>query len=217
MRALVGYQLATLARSQRWVGPLVTYLAMLGFVYASEAGPAVVAYGVTAYALFVVSAWLTAATLSAENEVARQVTAATARGVVRVQVAALVAAFAGGMLLAVVALAWALVANSAHTSGVGAIVGGLALHALFALLGCAVGALLGRPVVGSPGQTSLGIIAVAMLALVVPGSPVLACLRVLEHNPSRGFAGELAPSVSVLLAVSFTGLALALSQVRRRS
>ena len=217
MRALVGYQLATLARSQRWVGPLVTYLALLGFVYASEAGPAVVAYGVTAYALFVVCAWLTAATLSAENEVARQVTAATAGDVVRVQVAALAAALTGGVVLAVVAVAWALAANPAHTSGARAIGGGLALHALFALLGCAVGALLGRPVVDSPGQTSLGIIAVAMLALVVPGSPVLACLRVLEHNPVDGFARSLAPSVAVLLAVSFAGLALALSQVRRRS
>ena len=67
MSALVGYQLATLARSQRWVGPgpVVTYLAFLGFVYASEAGPAAIAYGVTAYALFVIVAWLTAATLSA--------------------------------------------------------------------------------------------------------------------------------------------------------
>ena len=217
MRALVGYQLATLARSQRWVGPLVTYLALLGFVYASEAGPAVVAYGVTAYALFVVSAWLTAATLSAENEVARQVTAATAGGVVRVQVAALAAALCGGVVLAVVAVAWALTANPAHTSGARAIGGGLALHGLFALLGCAVGALLGRPVVDSPGQTSLGIIAVAMLALVVPGSPVLACLRVLEHNPVDGFARALAPSVVVLLVVSFAGLAVALSRVRRRS
>ena len=154
------------SRSQRWVGPLVTYLALLGFVYASEAGPAVVAYGVTAYALFVVSAWLTAATLSAENEVARQVTAATAGGVVRVQVAALAAALTGAVVLTVVAVAWALAANPAHTSGARAIGGGLALHGLFALLGCAVGALLGRPVVDSPGQTSLGIIAVAMLALV---------------------------------------------------
>ena len=217
MKALVGYQLATLVRSQRWVGPLVTYLALLGFVYASEAGPAVVAYGVTAYALFVVSAWLTAATLSAENEVARQVTAATAGSVLRVQVAALAAALTGGMVLALVAVGWALVANSAHTAGVRAIVGGLALHGLFALLGCAVGALLGRPVVDSPGQTSLGVIAVAMLALVVPGSPVLACLRVLEHNPVAGFARALAPSVAVLLVVSFAGLALALSQVRRLS
>lgn len=217
MRVLVGYQLATLARSQRWVGPLVTYLALLGFVYASEAGPAVVAYGVTAYALFVVSAWLTAATLSAENEVARQVTAATAGGVVRVQVAALAAALTGGVVLAMAAVAWALAANPAHTAGARAIGGGLALHALFALLGCAVGALLGRPLVDSPGQTSLGIIAVAMLALVVPGSPVLACLRVLEHNPADGFARSIAPSVAVLLVVSVAGLAIALSQVRRRS
>jgi hypothetical protein len=215
--ALVGYQLATLARSQRWVGPLVTYLAFLGFVYASEAGPAVIAYGVTAYALFVVVAWLTSATLSAENEVARQVTAAAARGQLRVQVAALVAAGCGAAGGCVVAVGWARVANAPNTQGAKAIIGGLALHAVFALLGLGVGALLGRPLVAAPGAAALGILAVAMLALIVPGSPVQGCLRVLEHNPEHGFAGQLAPSVVELLVVSVVAVGYALSRTPGRS
>lgn len=210
MRALVGYQVATLARSQRWVGPFVTYLALLAFVYASEAGPAVVAFGVTGYALFVVSAWLTTATLGAENEIARQVTAATVGSQLKVQVATLTAAAAGALALAVVAVGWALVANSANTSGVKPVLGGLGLHALFAFLGTATGALLGRPLVTASGQAALGILAVAMLSLIVPGSPVQACLRVLESNPKHGFAGQLTPSLVVLAVVAVAGMSYSL-------
>jgi hypothetical protein len=215
--AIVGYQLATLARSQRWVGPAVTYFALLAFVYATEAGPAAVAYGVTAYALFVVTAWLTVATLSAENEVARHVTAATAGSQVRVQLAALAASVAGGLGLAVLSVAWALVANSASTTGAKAVLGGLGLHAVFALLGVGVGALFGRPLVNASGPAALGLLAVAMLSLVVPGSPVQACLRVLESNPKHGFAGQLAPSLAVLALVAAAGIGFSLARTRARS
>jgi hypothetical protein len=217
MTALVGYQLATLARSQRWVGPAVTYLAFLAFVYASEAGPAVIAYGVTGYALFVVVAWLTAATLSAENEVARQVAAATAGGQLRVQLAALAAAGCAAAVLCVVSVGWARVANPTYTGSLKSLVGGLALHALFAVLGVALGSLFGRPLVDAPGAAGLGILAVAMLALIVPGSPVQSCLRVLESNPVHGFTGRMAPPAGVLLVVSVAALGYCLSRTRDRS
>jgi hypothetical protein len=215
--ALVGYQLATLLRSQGWVGPFVTYLGLLAFVYASEAGPAVIAFGVTGYGLFVVSAWLTAVTLGAENEVARQVTAATAGSQVRVQAAALTAALLGGSLLAVVAVGWAAVANPTHTSGAATLAGGLALHALFAMLGTAVGAAFGRPLVNAPGQAALGIIAVSMLALIVAGSPVQACLKVLESNPAHGFAGRLSPLIALLFGIAVAGVALDLARTPAKS
>jgi hypothetical protein len=217
VKALVGYELATLARSQRWVGPLVTYLALLAFVYASEAGPAVIAYGVTGYGLFVVSAWLTSAALGAENATAREVTAATVGSQRRVQVAALCAAVAASLVLAILAVAWALVANGANARGVKAVAGGLALHAMFALLGTGLGALFGRPLVDTGGQAALGILAVAMLALIVPGSPVLACLRVLERNPPHGFTGSLAPSLAVLVAASAAAVGFSLARTPARS
>lgn len=217
MRALVGYQVATVVRSQRWVGPFVTYLALLGFVYASGAGPAVGAFGVTGYGLFVVTAWLTSATLGAEDEVARQVTATAAGSQVRVQAATLSAALLGGLLLALAAVGWAAVANAAHTSGAATLVGGLGLHVLFAAVGTAVGALLGRPLVKAPGQAALGIIAVAMLALIVPGSPVRACLAVLESNPVHGFAGRLAPPVVLLVTAAVGALAFDLARTPART
>jgi hypothetical protein len=217
MRALTGYQLATLARSQRWVGPCVCYLGLLAFVYASQAGPAVVAYGVTAYGLFVVSAWLTTATLGAENAVARQVTAATAGSQRWVQASALLASAAVAAALAAAAVLWAAVANPAYATGVKAIVGGLALHLAFALLGLGLGALFGRPLVDAPGQAALGILAVAMLSLIVPGSPVQGCLRVLEHNPVHGFAGQLLPWIAALLACSAAALAWSVRTARGRT
>ena len=140
----MGYQLATLARSQRWVGPLVTYLAFLGFVYASEAGPAVIAYGVTAYALFVVVA---GDQRDAERgERGRAAGDGGGRGWAGARPGR--CSGGGGVRCGrrvVAAVGWALVANAASTHGVKAILGGLALHAVFALLGLGVGALLGAP------------------------------------------------------------------------
>jgi hypothetical protein len=217
MKALIGYELATLARSQRWVGPFVTYLGLLAFVYASEAGPAVVAYGVTGYALFVISAWLTTATLSAENEIVRQVTATTAGSQRRVQVAALLASVAGSSVLAVAAVGWAVVANRANTWEARAVLGGLALHLVFVLLGTALGAVFGRPLVGGSGQAALGILAVSMLALIVPGSPVQACLRVLENNPRHGFVGQLAPPLVELLLVATAGIGYSVARTEAKS
>jgi hypothetical protein len=213
--ALVGYQLATLVRSQRWVGPLVAYLCFLAFLYASSAGPAVPAFGVSAYALLASSAWLTTATLGAENEVARQVTVATAGSRVRVQLAALLAAAAAGAALAVVAVGWAMVADAAYASGGKAVLGGLGLHMVYALAGTALGALLGRPMVSAPGQAALGILAVLMLALILPGSPVRAALRVLENDPGQGFARALAPSLLGILALSAAGVAVSLAAAQR--
>ena len=66
----------------------------------------------------------------------------------------------------------------------------------------------GRPLVRAPGATALGILAVAMLALIVPGSPVQSCLRVLENN--RVDAARILPPVGELLLVSALVLGYAL-------
>src|SRR5947209_1509212 len=102
-------------------------------MYASDAGPAVPAFGVTALALLPVAAWLTRQVLGTEDDVARQVTAAAAGGTVRVQVALLAAASLALVPCAVVAVAWAFVADHANVRTAPQLAGGLAVHLVFAI------------------------------------------------------------------------------------
>src|SRR3954451_22758148 len=107
MMALVRYQLADLTGSQRWVAPLLSYLAFLGIFYQSDAGPAVPAFGVTALVLVPVLAWLTRQAFSTEDDTVRQVSAAAAGGPARVQLALLASSCVAALLFVLVAVSWA--------------------------------------------------------------------------------------------------------------
>jgi len=213
--ALCFYQLADLLRSQRWVAPLLAYTLLLAAFYASDAGPAVPAFGVTAVALLPVSAWLTRVVLSVEDDAARQVTAATAGGQLRVQTALLVSAVGTAAPLVVLAVGWASVANAGNVTGWRAYLGGLAIHAVLALCGVGLGAVLSRPLVRAPGTAALAIVGVVVGALIVPWSPVAGLLRVLETDPHSRFAARLSPSVVAVLIIATTCCALSLIAARR--
>jgi hypothetical protein len=213
--ALCRYQLADLLRSQRWVAPLLTYTLFLAALYASDAGAAVPAFGVTAIALLPVSAWLTRVVLSVEDDAARQVTAATVGGQLRVQAALLVSAVVAAAPFVVLAVGWASVANAGNVTGWRAYLGGLGIHSVLALLGVGLGATLSRPLVRAPGAAALAIVGVVVVVLIVPWSPVAGLLRVLETDPHRGFAAQLMPSVVALLVLAAAAGALSLFAARR--
>lgn len=205
MTALIRYQLADLLASQRWVAPLLAYLAFVGFVYASDAGPAVPAFGVTSLALLPVSAWMTRQLLSVEDDAARQVTAAAAGGPVRVQTALVCAAMVAQMPMVLVAVGWAAVANHPHLHGLGAIAGGLVLHLVFACTGVGLGAVVARPVLRAPGTAALVIVAAFVVGLVVPWSPVLEAARAVQTDPVHHFRAGLFPWLAALVALGLVG------------
>ena len=205
LTALVRYQLADLTASQRWVAPATVYLGFLGLVYASDAGPAVPAFGVTALALLPVAAWLTRQAFSLEDEAARQVTAASAGGPVRVQVALLCTAVVAQLPLILVAVAWAGLANHGNLHSTAGFADGLAVHLPFALLGVGLGAVLSRPLVRAPGAAALAIAALFVASLIVPWSPVLHASRVLETDPPHPFWSDLLPWLTGMLALAVAG------------
>jgi hypothetical protein len=213
--ALVRYQLADLVSSQRWVAPALGYLAFLGFMYASDAGPAVPAFGVTALALLPVAAWLTRQTLGTEDDAARQVTSAAAGGTVRVQTALLVSSLLALVPFAVVAIAWAYVADHTYVRTAAQLVGGLAVQLVFAVAGLGLGAVVARPLVRPPGAAALLIVAVFVLSLVVPWSPVLRASHVLQTDPVHHFGSGLYPWMVALFACGAAGLAASLAAAVR--
>ena len=215
MIALCRYQLADFLRSQRWVPPLLAYLIVLGLVYSLDAGPAVPAYGVTAVAVFPIAAWLTRMMVTTEDPVAREITAATARGQLRVQAALLVSAGIATLPFVALALGWAGVANHHNIHGWTAWLGGVGVHLVFALLGVGLGALLAPPILHQPGPAVLGIIAVTLLSIIIRASPVAGVLGVLTHNPRQGFTAAITVPIAVLLAITTAAILASLTASRR--
>lgn len=209
MIALCRYQVHDLTRSHRWVAPLLVYVLLLAMVYAQPAGPAPLAFGVTAGALVPLGAWLTRALLGSEDPIAQQVTVTAAGSRARVQGALLVSALALNGVLAVLAVLWALVANPSNTAHAQAILGGLGIHAVFALAGVALGALLSPPLVTETGPAVLGIVGASTVLLVLRVNPVAWTLRVLEHDRRHGFGAAIAAPVAALIAAGLAGVLLA--------
>ncbi len=202
MTALIRYQLADLIGSQRWVAPFLTYLAFLGFLYQSDAGPAVPAFGVSALVLVPVLAWLTRQIFSVEDDAVRQVSAAAAGGPVRVQLALLGSAALAGLAFVAVAVGWAALANHAHVRDVGDVVGGVVIHLAFGAAGIGLGAVVARPIIQAPGLAALTIVGVCVLGLIVPWSPLLHSTHALQTDPVHHFRSQLLPWMTALLAMA---------------
>jgi hypothetical protein len=188
--ALVRYQTAILLRSHRWVFPLVGY-GLLISVGAASSMPLAEGLVWSAAMLVPAVAFLTRSMLTAEPDAARACVAAAA-GPGRAQLAALLTALGGGVLLAVAGACFdVLTAESVGEhpgSGVtgkvaaafghpGILAAGLVTAAVCLLVGSAVGALCNPPLLRHPGAAMLATLAAAVFALAAGVSPARAALR----------------------------------------
>ena len=100
MIALLRYQSANLLRSHRWIFPLITYALLISVGGAGQGKRAALPDGLdwSAAILVPVVALLTRSMLTAEPAAARACVSA-ARGPARPQLAALITAFAAGVVL----------------------------------------------------------------------------------------------------------------------
>ncbi|MFG3043268.1 ABC transporter [Streptomyces sp. NPDC048330] len=170
MTALLRYQSGLLFRSQRWLAPLLLYVAFVGVgVRAGE--PVLGALGFTAAAVLPVAAWSVRICVTQEPPAARNVVAAAAgRG--RAHLAALLTGAAWPVAVAVVAVL--LVTAAGDRRGVTAFAAastGLLAALACALTGAAVGALSSRPFLAAPGWSLTALVLGSLLALVTTGSP----------------------------------------------
>ncbi|MFF2140775.1 ATP-binding cassette domain-containing protein [Streptomyces sp. NPDC058193] len=189
--AVMRYQAALLARSQRWLAPVLLYAAVLGIgVRAGQ--PLLDSLGYAAAVLLPVAAWLTRLCVTQEPPAARAVTAA-AVGPARSHLAALSTGFAGASVLGGVGTGIVLLisepAGTGHTVAVpllpAALAGALAAVCC-ALLGTAVGALCARPVVHRRGWSLAAMLLGSLLALVAEGSPARAAVSGLVSGSLTG-------------------------------
>ncbi|MFC8915231.1 ABC transporter [Streptomyces sp. NPDC047821] len=221
MTALLHYQTALLLRSQRWLPPVLLYLAFLAIgVRAGE--PVLGTLGYVTAPLLPVTAWLVRTCLNQEPPAARHVASAAA-GRTRVHLAAVLAGTLCGAVPGVAAVL--LVTATAGPVGAdgrtavplpSAALAGLLTAAVCVLLGAALGALLTRPLVPARGWSTAAITAAALLTLVTTGSPANHALTALVTGNRTGTVPlPLLPlAAAAVLAAAATALACRLTAVR---
>ncbi|GAA1290215.1 hypothetical protein [Saccharothrix xinjiangensis] len=214
MRALAGHLLADVLRTQRWLPPLLLFAAVLGMLYASDAGPPLAAYAGTCVLVYPVSAWLAVVVAGAEDPVRRAVTVVAAGGWARVQVAASAVSAAGALGLALVA-AVVPVLTQPRPYPLAVVAQGFGGLAVCALVGVGVGVLCGRPVVDRVGWSLLAVTALVVLLLLFGRTPPVGnVLWSLSHGDGVPGALALSGAIGVLLVAGATALATALGPRR---
>ncbi|MFJ6694727.1 ABC transporter [Streptomyces sp. NPDC091272] len=221
MNALLGYQLALLARSQRWLAPVLLYAAFLA-IGVQGGQPVLDSLGYGAAVLLPVAAWLVRVCVTNEPPAARHC-AAAATTPARVHLATLLTA-AGctaalgslGTGFVVLVSNWADTGGGVRVSPLPAATAGLLAAFTCALLGTAVGALCNWPLLRGTGWgialTALG----ALLALVMVGSPARTAVTGLVSGSHTGTAAvPLLPfTAAALLAAGVGAVACRLSARR---
>ncbi|WP_407648936.1 ATP-binding cassette domain-containing protein [Actinacidiphila epipremni] len=189
--ALLRYQADLLARSHRWLAPLLGYGAVMA-VGVATGQPLLGSLGYAAALLLPVTAWMVRVCVGSEPAAARACTA-SAVGPGRAQAGALMtgllaAAVLGAAGTAVVAAASGAYADDMSTAvPVGpATLAGLLAAAVSLLLGTAVGALTNPPLVPGRGWSLLVTALGAGAVLLVSGSPAQAAVTGLVTGSRTG-------------------------------
>ncbi|MFI6121870.1 ATP-binding cassette domain-containing protein [Streptomyces sp. NPDC051064] len=213
--AVIRYQAATLARSQRWLAPLLLYAAVLG-VGVRAGQPLLDSLGYAAAALLPAAAWFVRLCVTQEPLAARTVTA-SAVGPSRAHRASLLTGLGCALTLGAAGAGIVLLisepAGTDHTVAVPllpAALAGLLAAGCSALLGTAVGALCARPVLHRHGWSLAATVLGALLALVTDGSPAKAAVTGLVSGSLTGtvrmpvlpLAGALVVAVAVAALTS---------------
>jgi hypothetical protein len=227
--ALLRYQAAILLRSHRWLIPLIAYVALIAAGAAEGSTPLSDSLGWSAAMLVPVVAFGTRSMLTAEPDAARACAAAAA-GPVRAQVAALLTALGGGIILAVAAaivdvvtsesvlksphpsVAEKITATAAHPS---VLLAGLATAVVCLLVASAIGALFNPPLLRHPGVAMLTTLAAAIVAVASDVSPAGAALRHSAVTQTAARWPGITPAIAALSLLAVTWAASALAAARR--
>ncbi len=208
MIALIRYTAATVLHSQRYLAPVLLFLALVGISASNDSGPLPPVYGLCAGALFVCATWFTIALTSTEDPVRRAITIVSAGSSARVLLAGVSVAVIGCAILAAAGLVLPLLVG-AHPVGMADLVVGIEAELTGAAMGIAIGLLCSRLVIRRQGYALIVAIALVLLVLLVPGLPPVNVLfrMMATATTSAVLAGPalglLAISVGVLVVSVF--------------
>lgn len=209
--AVARYYAVLLARTQRWLPPVLFYGIVLA-IDSTNGQPAAAAYAYSAIFLLPVSAWLSRTILTAEPPESAAIIA-TIAGPARARLAALSAATGYGLLCAVVGTASAI--SKGGVGGTSVALAGMATELICVLVGTAAGALSAPPLVPAAGWSVLLAGLLALGLLIARFSPADMGIRALTLSSDGGASGAAAhlhyPIAALPLALLVTAAAWAAS------
>jgi hypothetical protein len=207
--SLVRYSLATVVQSQRYLPPVLLFIAILAIFTSKDNGPLVPVYALSSAAVFICATWLTVATVNTEDPTQRSITVVNAGGSGRVLVASVWVAFTWCALIIAIGLFYPLTSGH-HPFGLSILLVGALAELTGGCTGVAVGLLCSRLVIRRAGYAAVIALFASFLFLLVPNlPPVNPVFHLLAAN--RSAASLLLPvlgfgAVSVLLVVASTAL-----------
>ncbi|HUN33028.1 MAG TPA: hypothetical protein VMU95_13535 [Trebonia sp.] len=231
MIALLRYETAILARSYRWLFPVITYAFLVSVGFEGQT-PLAEGLDWSAAMLVPAVALLTRMIVCAEPDAARAVVGAAA-GPARAHLAALASAVGAGLLLGLAGAVFEVLTSESVERGPAGgpaaklaatlahpavLVAGLAVAVICVLVGSAAGTLCNPPLIRHQGMAILSTLCLVVLGLAAGVSPAAAALRyrggpgaALPHWPGA------VPAITALGLAVVTWTVAALVAARRDS
>lgn len=208
MVALIRYSLALMLHGQRYLAPVLLFIATLATFTINDGGPLAGTYVVCAGAVLICSCWLTVTIVNAEDPVRRSITIVNAGHSRRVLLALINLALLLSLALTSVGMVFPLVSGRHVITAAGLLVG-LQAQLTCGSVGIAVGLFCSRLVIPRPGYSLIvalvTIIAVPLTRGLPPINPMLRLMSsdrpAAQQIPS--IAGYLAVGVVLLLISGF--------------
>lgn len=210
MTALVRYLLADVLRTQRWVAPLLTYLAAL-MIIGPPTGPMLPTYAMAAAALVPIGMWITVVVFTSEEPPQAAITMSIAGGFGRVWPAKVLAALLSTLVVGYASLIWLTVTNNQYANvGVGFVD-----YTMTALAGVAFGTLISRPILAKISWTALLGVGICLAQLLIrQAPPVNAMIDLYADNTPRSGAILVVAAETVVLSAVVVGIAHVLARRR---
>lgn len=206
MIALIRYSLASMLHAQRYLAPVLLFLAILAVLTINDQGSLAAVYVVCAGGLFVCSAWLTITLINMEDPVHRAVTIVNAGRSRTVLIATTCLALIVCLALTGVGMVFPLFSGRHVVTAAGLVVG-LEAQLACVFVGVGVGLLCSRLVIGRPGYSLVVALILVMVLPLTPGLPPVNPMLKLMSNGRP--AAELVTPVTGYLAISVVLLLVA--------
>lgn len=164
-----------LAVSQWFFAPMLVFLAVLGIIYATDAGSPLQPAAVTAIALIPVMMWLTVLAHRVDGRELARAFAAHVGGRARAHLAADLCLVPFAVTLVVLAVVWPVIGQGAHPHPPALVLRMIALHLAAALFGIGLGSALA--LIERTGWRLIVAIAVFLGLVIVRDTPLVPLLR----------------------------------------
>ncbi len=194
--------MADLLRSQRFLVPLLAYLAAVAVLMGGGPGPPPQPWAASAGLLYPISAWLAITVSNTEESVGRQATVAASGGWWRLQAGVLLTCLVGDAVLMACAVLRPLVplGSVSYAYSARMVLVGVLVHVAAAGTGTALGLVFGRPRVSRIGWSAVLIGLTVLATITQPWLPPVGVSIVTLNGPE--------PSLSVLTMSAVLGLLL---------